>query len=154
MCDECCILELMLWSRRGKVWYCIQQWHFRSFETIINENLLFEKVYAQYAKWVQKMLIFDQKVHHVAVFSKHLQWFELLESVLLEQMVIHEVMWMHYFTEEWSQPSMEWCHKGFLSPQKFKTQLSAGKIVASVFWYFERAIHVDFLPYDATINAQ
>jgi hypothetical protein len=100
-----------------------------------------------YAQWVQK-------VHHVAVFAKHLQWFELLENMFLEQMVICDVMWVHNFTEESSQSNMEWCHKVFPAPKKFKTQLSAGRIVANVFWDSEGVIHVDFLPHGATINAQ
>jgi hypothetical protein len=34
------------------------------------------------------------------------------------------------------------------------TQLSAGKIMASVFWDSEGVIHVDFLPHGVTVNAQ
>jgi histone-lysine N-methyltransferase SETMAR len=49
---------------------------------------------------------------------------------------------------------MEWCHKGSPPPKKFKTQLSAGNIMASVFWDSEGVIHVDFLQHDVTINAQ
>jgi hypothetical protein len=37
--------------------------------------------------------------------------------------------------------------------QKFKTQLSAGKIMASAFWD-SGVIHVDFLPHGITITAQ
>jgi hypothetical protein len=35
-----------------------------------------------------------------------------------------------------------------------KTQLSASKIMAGVFWDSEGVIHVDFLPRGVTINAQ
>jgi hypothetical protein len=38
--------------------------------------------------------------------------------------------------------------------KKFKTQLSDGKIMVSVFWDSEAVIRVDFLPYGVTINAQ
>jgi hypothetical protein len=38
--------------------------------------------------------------------------------------------------------------------EKFKTQLSAGMIMASMFWDSEEVIHVDFLPNGVTINAQ
>jgi hypothetical protein len=38
--------------------------------------------------------------------------------------------------------------------KKFKTHLSAGKIMASVFWDSERVIHVGFLPHGIKINAQ
>jgi hypothetical protein len=38
-----------------------------------------------------------------------------------------------YFTPELKQSSMEWRYKGSPTLEKFKTQLSAGKIMASVF---------------------
>jgi hypothetical protein len=44
--------------------------------------------------------------------------------------------------------------QGIATTQKFKTQLSAVKIVVSVFWNSKREIHVDFLPHGVTINAQ
>jgi hypothetical protein len=99
------------------------------------------------------MLTFYQKMHHLSVFAEHVQWFELEGDAFPEQMVICDVMWLHS-TEEPSQSSMEWCHKGFPPPKKFKTKLSAGKIVTSVFWDSEGVIHVDFLPHGIKINAQ
>jgi histone-lysine N-methyltransferase SETMAR len=38
--------------------------------------------------------------------------------------------------------------------KKIKTQLSAGKIMESVFCDSERVIHVDFLSHGVTVNAQ
>jgi hypothetical protein len=38
--------------------------------------------------------------------------------------------------------------------QEFNKQLSAGKIVASVFWDSETVIHVDFFLHDVTISAE
>jgi hypothetical protein len=48
---------------------------------------------------------------------------------------------------------MEWHHKGSTAHKKFKTQLSAGKIMASVFLDSEEAIYTDFLPHTLIINA-
>jgi hypothetical protein len=42
----------------------------------------------------------------------------------------------------------------FLKPQNFKTQLSAGKIMANVFQDSEGLIHADFLPHGVRIKAQ
>jgi hypothetical protein len=49
---------------------------------------------------------------------------------------------------------MECHHMGSPLPKEFKTQLSAGKIMASVFWDSEGVIYVDFLPHGVKINAQ
>jgi hypothetical protein len=45
-------------------------------------------------------------------------------------------------------------HMGSPQPKEFKTQLSAGKIMASVFRDSERVICVDFLPHCPKISAQ
>jgi hypothetical protein len=50
---------------------------------------------------------------------------------------------------------MEWHHKGSPLPKKFKTQLSAGKIMTGMMlWNSEGVIHVDFLLHGATVNSQ
>jgi hypothetical protein len=63
-------------------------------------------------------------------------------------------MWVYYFTPESKQSSMGWCYTVSPPPKKFKTQLSVGKIIASVFWDSEGVSRVDFLPHVTTINAQ
>jgi hypothetical protein len=78
--------------------------------------------------------------------------FELEGNTILEQTVTCDKMWVHYFTPESKQSSMEWCHTGSPPPKKFKTQLSVDKIMASVFWD-SGVSHVDFLPRVTTINA-
>jgi hypothetical protein len=49
---------------------------------------------------------------------------------------------------------MEWRHKGSPPPKRLNTQLSAGKIMASVFWDSEGVVRDDLLPHDVTITAQ
>jgi hypothetical protein len=61
-------------------------------------------------------------------------------------------MWEHYFTPESKKSNMEWCHKGCPPPKQIKTQLSAGKIMASVFWDSEGVICVYFLPHGVTVT--
>jgi hypothetical protein len=80
------------------------------------------------------MLMFNRKVQHVAVSAKHLHQFELEVNTFLERMVTYDEKWIHYFTQESKHSSTEWHHKQSSPPKEFKTQLSAGKITASVFW--------------------
>jgi hypothetical protein len=43
--------------------------------------------------------------------------------------------------------------RSFLKAVKeFKTQLSAGQIMANVVWDSEGVIHVDFIPHGVTVN--
>jgi len=39
-------------------------------------------------------------------------------------------------------------------PQKFRVQKSAGKVVASIFWYQDGILLIDYLPRDQTNNAE
>jgi hypothetical protein len=48
----------------------------------------------------------------------------------------------------------EMASQGISTIQIFKTQLSAGNIMASVFWDSEGVIHVGFIPHDVIINVQ
>ena len=48
--------------------------------------------------------------------------------------------------------SRQWVGPGSPRPKKFKTQLSAGKMMATVFWNAKGVIMLDFLPKRSTIT--
>jgi hypothetical protein len=106
-----------------------------SVETIIYEHLVFKKVL---------MLMFNQKVQHVAVSAEHLQLFELEGNIFLEHIMAYDKTWVHYFTPEPKWSSMEWHHKELRPPKKFRTEPLADKIMASVFWDSEAVIILIF----------
>ncbi|XP_064482797.1 histone-lysine N-methyltransferase SETMAR-like [Ornithodoros turicata] len=47
----------------------------------------------------------------------------------------------------------EWKHPDSPAPKKFRSTLSAGKVMATVFWYKAGAVHVDFLPSGTAIDS-
>jgi len=49
---------------------------------------------------------------------------------------------------------MQWKYLTFLIAKKFKVCQSAGKVMASLFWDAERAIHDEFTHRSKTINAK
>jgi len=49
---------------------------------------------------------------------------------------------------------MEWRHSGSPHPKKFQMQKSAGKVLASIFWYQDSILYIDYLPKGQTINAE
>ena len=59
--------------------------------------------------------------------------------------------WVHYFTPESKHSSM---HPGSPKPKKVKTALSAGKVMATIFWDSKGVLYVDFLTEHRTINAE
>jgi hypothetical protein len=86
------------------------------------------------AESVPKMLTFSLEAEHVAASTEHLHRFELEGNIFLQRIVTCD--------ETWVRSSMEWSHKGYTPPSKFKTQLSADKVMASVFWDSEGVIHI------------
>ena len=53
---------------------------------------------------------------------------------------------VHYYEPENKAQSHQWVGPGFPRPKKFKTQPSAGKVMATVFWDAKGVIMLDFLP--------
>lgn len=107
-----------------------------SIETIIHGHLLFKKVCAESVPKRRSMLLRPSNI------CTGLNWRE----TFLERVVTYDETWVRF--------SMEWRHNGYTLPNKFKAQLSAYKIVASVFWDSEGGIHIAIPPHGVPINAQ
>jgi hypothetical protein len=61
---------------------------------------------------------------------------------------------VHYFTPKSKRASKHWKHTHSPPPKEAKAIVSAGKIMATVFWDSKDIIHVDFLTGLKTMNAQ
>ena len=59
---------------------------------------------------------------------------------------------MHYYTPELNRQSAEWTVRGENRPKQPKTQVSAGKVSASVFWDTRGILFNDHLEKGNTIN--
>ena len=60
--------------------------------------------------------------------------------------------WVHYYEPGNKADSRQWVGPGFPRLKKFKTQPSAGKVMATVFWDTKGVIMLDFLPKRSTIT--
>ena len=60
--------------------------------------------------------------------------------------------WAHYYEPKNKAESRHWVGPGSSRPKKFKTQPSAGKVMATVFWGAKGIIMLDFLPKRSTIT--
>ena len=59
--------------------------------------------------------------------------------------------WVHHYEPENKGQSHQWAGPGSPRPKKFKTQSSAGKVMATVFWDAKGVIMLDFSPKRSTI---
>ena len=60
--------------------------------------------------------------------------------------------WIYHYELESKQRSKQWVGPGGTAPKRAKTQQSAGKVIASVFWDSGGILFVDYLEKEKTIN--
>ena len=82
-----------------------------------------------------------------------LKRFRSKDNFLL-RLVTADETWVHYYKPENKAQSRLWVGSGSLRPKKFKTQPSAGKVMATVFWEAKGVIMLDFLPKRSMKNAE
>ena len=122
-----------------------------SVETIVHKELKMSKVSA---RWVPRNLNLQDR-HRRVECCRELSglWEEGADDFLL-RLVTGDETWIHHWDPESKLESMHWKHAESPPPKKFKTQPSAGKIMASVFWDSEGILLIDYLEHKKTINGQ
>ena len=103
------------------------------------------------ARWVPKSLSDEKMATRASVCSALLKRFRSKDDFLLHLVTVDET-WVHYNEPENKAQSLQWVGPGSPRPKKFKTQPSAGKVMATVFWDAKGVIMLDFLPKRSTIT--
>ena len=86
-----------------------------------------------------------------SVCSAFLKHFRSKDDFLLRLVTVDDT-WVHYYEPENKAQSRQWVGPGSPRPKKFKTQPSAGKVMATVFWDAKGIIILDFLLKRSTIT--
>lgn len=123
----------------------------KTIDTILTERLGYHKVCA---RWVPHMLSETHKVDRVNCAQEFLR--ECAENTedYLDSIVTEDETWCHYVTPETKQQSRQWRHPESPKPKKFKQTLSAGKVMATVFWDRKGVLLIEFMPRGTTINSE
>ena len=139
MCNE--VRDLVYSDRRVKVEEIANVLHIShgSISTILHDRLGMRKLTA---RWIPKSLSDEQMATRAPVCSALLKWFRSKEDDFLSCLVTVDETWVHYYEPENKAQSRQWVGPGSPRPKKFKTQPSAAKVMATVFWDF---IILDFL---------
>ena len=116
-----------------------------SVSTILHDRLGMRKLTA---RWVPKSLSDEQMATRASVCSALLNCFRSKDGFLLRLVTVDET-WVHYYEPE---NKAQWVGPGSPRPKKSKTQPSAGKVMATVFWDAKGVIMLDFLPKRSTIT--
>ena len=140
MCNK--VQDLVYSDRRVKVEEIANALHIShgSVSTILHDLLGMRKLTA---RWVPKSLSDDQMATRASVCSALLKRFRSKDDFLLCLVSVDET-WVHYYEPENKPQSRQWVGPGSPRPKKFKTQPSAGKVMATVFWDAKGVIMLDF----------
>jgi len=77
-------------------------------------------------------------MQYLAIFKRNPQDF-------WSRFVAVDETWIHHYTPETKQQSKQWIMSGESASKKAKTVLSAGKVMATVFWDSQGIILIDYL---------
>ncbi len=105
-------------------------------------------------RWVPRVITNDQKRERVECSEANLSMIKRNRSEFFRRLIIVDETWIHHYTPETAQQSKQWVSKGQSAPKRPKSQQSAGKVMATVFWDARGIIHVDHLEHGRTITAQ
>ena len=149
MCNE--VRDLVYSDRRIKVEEIANALHIShgSVSTTLHDRLGIHKLTA---RWVPKSLSDEQMATRASVYSALLKRFRSKEDDFLSRLVTVDETWVHYYEPENKAQSRQRVGPGSTRPKKIKTQPSAGKMMATVFWDAQDVIMSDFLAKKSTIT--
>ena len=119
--------------------------------TILHEHLSMRKLCS---KWVPRFLTVDHKQQRVDDSERCFKLFQRNKKDFLMRYVTMDETWIHHYTSELNRQSAEWTAKSKNRPKRPKTQMSAGKVLASLFWDAHGILFVDYLEKGRTINSE
>ena len=120
-----------------------------SVSTTLHERLGMHKLTA---RWVPKSISDEQMATRASVYSALLKRFRSKEDDFISRLVTVDETWVHYFEPVNKAQSRQTVGPGSPRPKKFKTQPSAGKMMATIFWDAQSVIMLDFLAKKSTMT--
>ena len=114
----------------------------RSVETIVHEHLCMTKLAA---RWVPRLLTDSVKKAQADCCKELLHLYNANSNEFLSRVITGDETWLYHWDPETKQASMQSQHVGSPPPKKARTQASAGKVMATIFWNVEGILLIDYL---------
>ena len=109
--------------------------------TIIHEHLGMSKVSA---RLVPRNLNMQDCQQRVESSQKLLEVYNANPEDFHTRLVTGDETWLHHWDPDTKKESMQWKHPGSPPPKKFRTQPSASKVMAMMFWDSKGIILIDY----------
>jgi histone-lysine N-methyltransferase SETMAR len=124
-----------------------------SVREIIHNHLGFHKVCA---RWVTKQLTKEHKCNRLNICQSLLNCYHQEGDAFLRNIITGDETWIHHYAPEIKRHSLEWKHLTLPAKKKkkkFKTQLSAGKVMLTIFWDSQGPILEHYQERGTTVNS-
>ena len=108
--------------------------------SIIHEDLDMRKLSAN---WVPKCINADQNLQRYHSSEQLWEFFRRNPNYILSRLVTMDETWLYHYDPETKRQPMEWRHSGSPRPQKIGVQISAGIVLASIFWDQDGILLID-----------
>ena len=118
---------------------------------IIHRHLAMSKVSA---RWVPRNLNAQDRHQRVFASQELVELYEANEADFTARLVTGDETWIHHWDPESKQESMQWKHRDSPPPKKFRSQSSAGKVMATIFWDSRGILMIDYMPHKTTITSE
>ena len=137
--------RLVLNNRRIKVAELVSECGISngSVYTIIYKHLGMSKVSA---RWVPRNLNMQDRQQMVESSQELLEVYNVNPEDFHTHLVTGDETWLHHWDPDTKKESMQWKHPGSPPPKKIRTQPSASKVMATVFWDSKGIILIDYKP--------
>ncbi|UYV65379.1 hypothetical protein LAZ67_3004143 [Cordylochernes scorpioides] len=105
------------------------------------------------ARWIPRLHSENHKPQRIKATRVFLEMNQRDGDQLFSRIVTGDESWVHHSTPETKRQSMVWKKPEESAPKKAKVTISAGKVMAIVFWDCKGVLLVDYLPPNTTVNA-
>ena len=119
--------------------------------TIIQKHLAMSKVSA---RWVPRNLNMQDHQQRVESSQELLEVYNANPEDFHTRLITGDETWLHHWDPDTKKESMQWKHPGSPQPKKFRTQPSASKVMAMVFWDSKGIILIDYKPAGTSITGE
>lgn len=97
------------------------------------------------ARWVPHLLTVDQKRIRMKISQACLDRFKRNKMDFKRRFITVDETWIHHNTPETKEQSKQRIEAGGSAPKRAKTDHSAGKVMATVFWDYKGILLIDYL---------
>ena len=118
---------------------------------ILHEELRMKKLFG---KLVPHTLTIQQKLDRKQISQHNLERFKQNKTDFLRRFITMDETWIYHHDPKLKQERLQWTEAGCSAPKQVKSQRSAKKVMASVFWDAKGILLIDYLQKGKTINSE